>query len=107
MRVLAATLQLEADGQRSIKGGDLWEWLRAHEERGPSAATVYRALRRLTVEEGLFDAREEVDTYLGGKPRVYYALTEAGRAAAREAQVALAARRDSEGITWLRLRPAE
>jgi hypothetical protein len=38
---------------------------------------------------------------------VYYALTDAGRAAARDAWAALAARKDAEGITWLRLRPAD
>jgi DNA-binding PadR family transcriptional regulator len=107
MRVLAATLQLESDGHTSIKGADLWEWLQQHEDRGPSAATVYRALRRLTIEEGLFDAREEADSYLGGKPRVYYALTPAGRKAAMQSQAALADRKDSEGINWLRLRTAE
>src|SRR5918992_1073786 len=90
MRVLAATLQLEAEGSASIKGADLWDWLRRHEDRGPSAATVYRALRRLTLDHDLFVAREEADSYLGGKPRVYYALTDAGRDAARRAQIALA-----------------
>lgn len=107
LRVLAATLHLESEGNAWIKGADLWQWLRHHEERGPSAATVYRALRRLTIEEGLFVAREEADSYLGGKPRVYYALNDAGRTAAREAWSALASRRDTEGITWLRPRPAD
>lgn len=107
MRVLAATLHLEAEGNAAIKGADLWDWLQRHEDRGPSAATVYRALRRLTLEEGMFEAREEVDSYQGGKPRVYYALTHAGRAAAHQAQVALADRMDAEGINWLRLRPAD
>lgn len=107
LRVLAATLHLESEGNASIKGADLWQWLRHHEQRGPSAATVYRALRRLTTEEGLFVAREEADTYLGGKPRVYYALTDLGRTAARDAWAALAARKDAEAITWLRLRPAD
>lgn len=107
LRVLAATLHLEAEGNAAIKGADLWQWLRHHEDRGPSAATVYRALRRLTTEEGLFVAREEADSYRGGKPRVYYALTDAGRAAAQQAWVALADRKDTEGINWLRLRPAD
>ena len=107
LRVLAATLHLESEGNAAIKGADLWQWLQRHEDRGPSAATVYRALRRLTVEEGLFVAREEADTYQGGKPRVYYALTDAGRAAAREAWSALTARQDTEGINWLRVRPAD
>lgn len=107
MRVLAATLHLEAEGKVWIKGADLWEWLRRHEDRGPSAATVYRALRRLTSDEGLFVAREEVDSYLGGKPRVYYALTDAGRVAAAQARVALAARKDAEGINWLTPKPAD
>lgn len=107
MRVLAATLQLEAEGNTSIKGADLWDWLRRRENRGPSAATVYRALRRLTIDHGLFVAREEADSYLGGKPRVYYALTDAGRAAARQAQIALADRKEAEGINWLRLRPVD
>jgi DNA-binding PadR family transcriptional regulator len=107
MRVLAATLQLEAEGDTSIKGADLWDWLRRHEDRGPSAATVYRALRRLTLEHGLYVAREEADSYLGGKPRVYYALTDAGRAAAQQAQIALADRKEAEGINWLRLRPVD
>lgn len=105
--MLAATLQLEAQGGGAIKGADLWAWLSRREQRGPSAATVYRALRRLTVEEGLYVAHEQADTYLGGKPRVYYTLTPAGRAAALRAQAALAARKDAEGITWLHLRTAE
>ena len=107
MRVLAATLHLDTQGDAAVKGADLWQWLQRHEDRGPSAATVYRALRRLTEEEGLFVAHEQADTYRGGKPRVYYTLTPAGRQAAQRAWTALAERRDAEGIRWLRLRPAE
>lgn len=107
LRVLAAMLQLHADGRHDVKGADLWAWLRDREERGPSAATVYRALRRLTDDRGLFAAREEVDSYLGGKPRVYYTLTSAGLDAARAARVTLATRGDTEGIARLHPRAAE
>lgn len=101
MRVLAATLQLQAAGREAVKGADLWLWLQAHEEHAPSAATVYRALRRLTVDHRLFVAHEEADRTRGGKPRVYYTLTTVGRSVARRAQVVLDSRTPRDNITWL------
>lgn len=101
MRVLAAALRLEVEGGGAVKGADLWTWFQAHEEQAPSAATVYRALRRLTVDHRLFDAHEEPDRTRGGKPRVYYTLTTVGRSVAQQAQAALHSRTQGHNLTWL------